>query len=69
MQKSWKRGKVFYLKKTQPRNQLMTEILALLQVINQSALGTTTRKRLAIVVLAMLAMAGRTTMRGISACV
>ena len=44
----------------------MTEILALLQIINQSVLDTTTRKRLAIVILAMLAMAGRITMRGIS---
>lgn len=44
----------------------MTEILALLQIINQSVLETTTRKRLAIVILAMLAMAGRITMRGIS---
>jgi len=44
----------------------MTEILALLQIINQSTLDTTTRKRLALVILAMLAMAGRITMRGIS---
>lgn len=44
----------------------MTEIVALLQTINQSVLDTTTLKRLAIVVLAMLAMAGRITMRGIS---
>jgi DDE superfamily endonuclease len=44
----------------------MTEILALLQIINQSVLDTTTRKRLTLVVLAMLAMAGRITMRGIS---
>lgn len=44
----------------------MTEILALLQIINQSALDTTTRKRLALVILAMLAMVGRITMRGIS---
>jgi hypothetical protein len=44
----------------------MTEILALLQIINQTNLDTTTRKRLAIVVLAMLAMAGRITMQGIS---
>lgn len=44
----------------------MDEILALLQIINQSVLDTTTRKRLAIVVLAMLAMAGRITMLGIS---
>ncbi len=44
----------------------MSEILALLQIINQSVLDTTTRKRLAIVILAMLAMAGRITMRGIS---
>jgi len=44
----------------------MTEILALLQIINQSVLDTTTRRRLAIIILAMLAMAGRVTMRGIS---
>ncbi|VAW31207.1 hypothetical protein MNBD_CHLOROFLEXI01-4604 [hydrothermal vent metagenome] len=44
----------------------MTEILAFLQIINQSALDTTTRKRMALVILAMLAMAGRITMRGIS---
>ncbi len=44
----------------------MTEILALLQIINQSVLDATTRKRLAIIILAMLAMAGRITMRGIS---
>jgi len=44
----------------------MNEILALLQIINQSILDATTRKRLTIVVLAMLAMAGRITMRGIS---
>ena len=44
----------------------MDEILALLQIINQSILDTTTRKRLVIAILAMLAMAGRMTMRGIS---
>lgn len=44
----------------------MNEILALLQIINQSILDTTTRKRLAVVILAMLAMAGRITMLGIS---
>lgn len=44
----------------------MTEILALLQIINQSVLDTTTRRRLAIITLAMLAMAGRITMLGIS---
>jgi len=44
----------------------MTEILALLQIINQSILDTTTRRRLAIIILAMLAMAGRITMLGIS---
>ncbi|MCB8944881.1 MAG: transposase [Ardenticatenaceae bacterium] len=43
----------------------MTEILALLQIINQSVLDTTTRRRLAIIILAMLAMAGRITMLGI----
>ena len=65
MQKSWKRGTVFYPKK-QPGNQLMTEILAFLQIINQSVLDTTTRRRLVIIILAMLAMTGRITMRGIS---
>ena len=44
----------------------MTEILALLQTINQSVLDTTTRKRLAIIILAMLAMTRRITMLGIS---
>ncbi len=44
----------------------MTETLALLQTINQSVLDTTTRRRLAIIILAMLAMAGRITMLGIS---
>ncbi|VAW31367.1 COG3385: FOG: Transposase and inactivated derivatives [hydrothermal vent metagenome] len=44
----------------------MTEILALLQIINQSVLDATTRRRLAIIILAMLAMAGHITMRGIS---
>ena len=44
----------------------MNEILALLQIINQSILDTTTRKRLAVIILAMLAMAGRITMLGIS---
>ena len=44
----------------------MTEILALLQIANQSVLDTTTQKRLATVILAMLAMAGRITMLGIS---
>ena len=44
----------------------MTEILALLQVINQAILDGTTRKRMVIVILAMLAMTGRITMRGIS---
>ncbi len=44
----------------------MTEILALLQTINQSILDTTTRRRLSIIILAMLAMTGRITMLGIS---
>lgn len=44
----------------------MNEILALLQVINQTVLDPTTRRRLVIVVLAMLAMTGRITMRGLS---
>jgi len=44
----------------------MNEILALLQVINQTVLDPTTRRRLVIVVLGMLAMTGRITMRGIS---
>lgn len=44
----------------------MNEILALLQIIDQSILDAVTRRRLAIVVLALLAMAGRITMRGIS---
>ncbi len=44
----------------------MDEILALLQVINQSVLDRATRKRLALVILAMLAMTGRVTMLGIS---
>lgn len=44
----------------------MNEILALLQIVNQSVLNTTTQKRLATVILAMLAMAGRITMLGIS---
>jgi hypothetical protein len=44
----------------------MEEIIALLQVINQTILDKTTGKRLAIVILAMLAMAGRITMLGIS---
>ena len=44
----------------------MSEILALLQIIDQSILDRTTRRRLAIVILAMLAMAGRLTMLGIS---
>ena len=44
----------------------MNEILALLQIINQSILDAITRKRLATVILAMLAMAGRITMLGIS---
>ncbi|MCP5097449.1 MAG: transposase [Chloroflexi bacterium] len=44
----------------------MSEILALLQIINQSVLDTTMRRRLAIIILAMLAMAGRITMLGIS---
>ncbi len=44
----------------------MTEILALLQIINHSVLDATARKRMAIIILAMLAMAGRITMRGIS---
>ncbi len=66
MQKSWKLGIVFHLKGKQSGNQLMTETLALLQIINQSVLDTTTRRRLAIIILAMLAMAGRITMLGIS---
>ena len=44
----------------------MNEILALLQIIDQSILDSTTRKRLVVVILAMLAMAGRITMLGIS---
>lgn len=44
----------------------MNEILAILQVINQTVLDPTTRRRLVIVVLGMLAMTGRITMRGIS---
>jgi len=44
----------------------MDEILALLQVINQSILDKTTRRRLVLVILAMLAMTGRVTMLGIS---
>jgi putative transposase len=44
----------------------MQEIIALLQVINQTILDKTTGKRLAIVILAMLAIAGRVTMLGIS---
>ena len=44
----------------------MDEILAFLQVINQSVLDRATRKRLALVILAMLAMTGRVTMLGIS---
>ncbi len=44
----------------------MDEILALLQIINQSVLDRITRKRLVLVVLAMLAMTGRMTMLGIS---
>ncbi len=62
MQKSWKPSIVFHLKGKQSGNQLMTETLALLQIINQSVLDTTTRRRLAIIILAMLAMAGRITM-------
>ena len=65
MQKSWKHGKVFF-KEKQPGNQLMTEILALLQIINQSILDTITRRRLVVIILAMLAMTGRITMLGIS---
>lgn len=44
----------------------MEEILAFLKVINQTLLDKTTGKRLAIVILAMLAMAGRITILGIS---
>lgn len=44
----------------------MIETLALLQTINQSILDETTRRRLAIILAAMLAMVGRVTMLGIS---
>lgn len=44
----------------------MLEIVALLHGINQSVLDKTTRRRLALVILALLAMAGRVTMLGIS---
>lgn len=44
----------------------MTEIVALLHGIDQTLIDKTTKKRLILVVLAMLAMAGRVTMLGIS---
>lgn len=44
----------------------MQEIIALLHTINQVGLSSTTKKRLALVIVAMLAMAGRVTMLGIS---
>jgi putative transposase len=44
----------------------MTEIVALLHGIDQSILDRTTRRRLVLVVLAILAMAGRVTMLGIA---
>ncbi len=44
----------------------MQEIIALLYAINQVGIDRTTKKRLALVIVAMLAMAGRVTMLGIS---
>lgn len=44
----------------------MEEIVALLHGINQTIIDKTTKKRLSLVVLAILAMAGRVTMLGIS---
>lgn len=44
----------------------MLEIVALLHGISQSVLDNTTRRRLTLVILALLAMAGRVTMLGIS---
>ena len=44
----------------------MTEIVALLHGISQTIIDKTTQRRLMLVMLAMLAMAGRVTMLGIS---
>ncbi len=44
----------------------MQEIISLLHTINQTAIDKTTKRRLALAILAMLAMAGRVTMLGIS---